>query len=64
MLGGGQEEQLPFCPLTRGAGRVRIALHMELFPSLLCCRGTFYGIVDRLVEENFSGGQAPDPNLP
>ena len=31
----------------------KIALHTELFPSLISREGTYSGVVDSLVEENF-----------
>ena len=46
-----------------GAGGARITLHTKLFPSLLSCKGPASGVVDSLVQENFSGGKPPDPQL-
>ena len=57
---GEQEGQLPPMPLPWGA---RIALHTELFPFLLSCQETFSGVVDSLVQENFSGASPQTPNL-
>ena len=45
------------------AGGARIALHTELFPSLLSSKQAFPGISDSLVQENFSGGKPPDPQV-
>ena len=60
---GGQEgQQLPL-PSSMGAGGTRIALDTELFPSLLSSKGAFFGIVDSLVQENFSEGKPPDPQI-
>ena len=39
----------------------RISFHTELFPFLLSCEGGFSGIVDSLVQENFSGGKPQTP---
>ena len=46
-----------------GAGGARIALHTELFPSLLSAEEAFSGFVDDLVQETFSGGKPPDPQI-
>ena len=46
-----------------GDGGARFALQIELFRSLLSCKGAFFGVLDGLVEENFSGGEAPDPQF-
>ena len=46
-----------------GAGGAKIALHTELFLSLLSAEEAFPGIVDSLVQENFSGGKPPDPQI-
>ena len=43
------------------AGGARIALHTELLSPLVSSQGAFSGIVDNLVQENFSGGKPPDP---
>ena len=62
----GQEGQLPPLPSfmgTGGAGGARIALYTELFPSLISAEEAFFGIVDSLVQENFSGGKPPDPKI-
>ena len=45
------------------AGRARFVLHIELFLSLLAFKGEFSGVVDNLVQENFSGDKPPDPQL-
>ena len=45
------------------AGGVRIPFHTELPPSLLSTEEAFSGIVDSLVQENFSGGKPPDPQI-
>ena len=50
--------------LLLGTGGARIALHVELFPSLLSCKGGFSGVVNGQVEENFPGGKPPDPQIP
>ena len=47
--------------LRLGAGGERIALHTELFLSLLPFKGAFSGIVDSLIYENFYGGKPPNP---
>ena len=49
--------------LRWGAGGASIALHTELFPSLLSDEEAFSGIVDNLVQENFSGCNPPDPHI-
>ena len=41
--------------MLEGAGGARIALHVNLFPSLLSCECSFSGAVDSLVQENFLG---------
>ena len=46
-----------------GTGGARIAIHTELFPSLLSAEETFSGIADWLVPETFSGGKPPDPQI-
>ena len=46
-----------------GAGGARIVLHTELFPSLLSAEEAFSGIVDSLVQDNFSEGKPPDPQI-
>ena len=53
------------CPHSwgEGAGVARIALHTELFPSLLSPEEAFSGIVDSLVQENFSGDNPQTPDL-
>ena len=56
----GQEGQLPPLPLSMGVGWARIVLHTELFPSLLSSEGVFCGILDSLIQENFSVGKPPD----
>ena len=48
---------------TLGAGGARIPHHSEFFPSLLSSEGAFSGISDSLVNENFSGGKPPDPQI-
>ena len=53
----------PLCPHSWGAGGARVALRTELFPSLLSAEEAFSGIVDSLVQENFSGGKPPDPQI-
>ena len=49
--------------LGGGEGGARIILHTELFPSLLSAKEAFFGIVDSLVQENFSVGKPPDPQI-
>ena len=46
-----------------GAGGARIALHTDLFPSLLLSEGAFSGIVDSSVQDHFSGGKPPDNQI-
>ena len=60
---GWQEAQLPSLFSSMGAEGARIALYVELFPSLLSCEGAFSSIVDSFVQETFSGGKPPDPQL-
>ena len=61
---GGQEGQLPPLTSSMGGRRGRIAFHTEIFPSLLSHEATFFGIVDRLVIENFLGTSPQIPKLP
>ena len=49
--------------LRRGAGGARIALHTELLPSLLSAEEALFGTIDSLVQENFSGGKPPNPQM-
>ena len=58
-----QERQLPPLPSTMGGGVGKIALRTELFSSLLSSEVTFLGIVDSLVQENFSEGMPQNPSL-
>ena len=60
---GGQEGQLPPLSLSMGAGGARIVLNAELFPPLLSSEGAFSGIVDSLVQENFSGASPQTPKF-
>ena len=53
----------PFALIHGGAGGARIALHTEFFPSLLSSEWALSRIVDRLVEEAFSWGKPPDPQI-
>ena len=60
---GGRRGSCSLCPYSWGAGGARIALHSELFPSLLSSEGAFSSFVDSLLQENFSGGKPPDPQI-
>ena len=60
---GGRRGSCPLCPHPCGAGRARITLHTELFPSLQSSEVAFSGIADSLVQGNFSGGKPPDPHI-
>ena len=51
-------------PSMGGAGRARIALDTELFPSILPSEEAFSDFVDSLLHENSSGGKPTDPKLP
>ena len=53
----------PLWPHSWGAGRARIALHTKLFPSLQSAEEAFFGIVESLVQENFSGGKPQTTKL-
>ena len=55
--------QMPPLPSVMGGQAARIALHTELFPSLLSSEGAFSGGEDSLVQENVSGDKSPNPNL-
>ena len=57
---GGRRGSCFICPLPYGG---RIALDTELFLSLLAYEGTFSGVVEGLVQENFSEGEPPKPQL-
>ena len=46
-----------------GTPTIGIALHTELFPSLLSAEEAFSSIVDSLIQEHFSGGKPPDPQV-
>ena len=60
---GGRRGSCPLCRHSWGAGGARIALHTELFPSLLSAEEAFFSIVDSFVQGNFSGGTPPDPQI-
>ena len=62
-LGGGRRGSCPLYSHPWGARGARIGFHTEFFPSLLSSEGAFSGISDSLVEENFSGGKPPDPQV-
>ena len=55
--------QLPPLPSSVGAGGARIALHAELLPFLLPSEGAFSDVVDGWIQENFSKGKPPDPQI-
>ena len=57
---GGQEGQLS--PMLSCMGGRR-GIHTELFPFLLPSEGTFSDVEDGLIQENFSGGKPPDPEI-
>ena len=46
-----------------GAGGAGIVLHTEIFLSLLSSEGASPGILDSLVQENFSGGSDQTPKF-
>ena len=54
----------PLCFPPWRAGGARIALHIELFPPLLPCKGALFGVVNSLTEENFSGENPQTLSLP
>ena len=56
----GRRGSCPLSPSSVGGGGARIALHTELFPSLLSSERVFSGIVDSLAHKNFSGVKPPD----
>ena len=41
----------------------RRGIHTELFPFLLPSEGIFSDVEDGLIQENFSGGKPPDPEI-
>ena len=53
----------PGTPTLGGAGGAIVTLHTELFPFLLSAEEACSGIVDSLVQEDFSGGKPPDPQI-
>ena len=61
--GGGRMGSFPLCPHSWGAGGARIALHTELFRSLLSAEEASSSIVDSLVQETFSGSKPQTPKL-
>ena len=60
---GGRRGSCPLCPHPWEAGGAIIAFDVELFPFLLYLEGALSDIVDSLVQENFSKGKPPDPQL-
>ena len=60
---GGRRGSFPLCPHSWGVGGARIALHTELFPAILSAEEAFFGILDSLVLEKFSGSSPQTPKL-
>ena len=60
---GDRRDSCSFCIHQWGVGGPRIALHTELFPSLLSSERAFSSIVDSLVHKNCSGGKPPDAQI-
>ena len=61
--GGGVGGAASPLPSFMGAGGARIALHTELFPSLLSAEEAFFGIVDSLIQGYFLGTSPQTPKL-
>ena len=58
-----QEGQLSLCPLLWGAGGAKVALHTELFPSLLSCEQAFPALWIVLFRKLFLGASSHTPNF-
>ena len=60
---GGRRGSCLLFPNPWAVEGARIVLRTEFFPSLLSSEGTFSGIVDSFVKENFSGGNSPGSQI-